>query len=207
MTFDPVSSTLVFLGLWMVAVTNLRTSIVLLCLQTTLLASHACFRGVEVGEGTLILAGASYLAFKGIGVPTYLIYVTRRLGSPREDGLHLSPPLLLFLAVGSLAALLLLQPFREVVPATSMPAFALLFVGMLLMLSRRLAISQIIGFLVLENSMFLYTISQHHGMPLVVELGALFELLVWTLMAGVLAFHIKDRFEHIDVSVLRELRG
>jgi hydrogenase-4 component E len=207
MSFDPLSAALVFTGLWLIGVTNLQTAQLLFALQTILLGGLACWRGVQLDDATLVVAGAAFILLKGIGVPLYLSYVTRQLGSPRDEGMHLSPPVLLFGTVASLSALLLVPSLQAVVPPPARPAFALLFIGMLLMLSRRLAISQIVGFLVLENSIFLYTISQPYSMPLVVELGVLLEILVWTMMAGVLAFHIKERFESIDVSAMRELRG
>jgi Hydrogenase 4 membrane component (E) len=78
---------------------------------------------------------------------------------------------------------------------------------MVLMVSRRLAVSQILGFLVLENGLFFYTIAQPHSMPLVVELGVLMDVLAGTMLAGVLAFRISDSFDHIDVTELTQLRG
>ena len=75
------------------------------------------------------------------------------------------------------------------------------------MVSRRLALSQILGFLVMENGMFLFTVAQPHAMPLVVELGVLLDALVATMLAGLLIFKIRDSFEHIDVAELKRLRG
>ena len=77
---------------------------------------------------------------------------------------------------------------------------------MILMISRRMAISQIVGFLVLENGIFYYTIAQPRAMPLLVELGVLLDVLAATMLAGLLAYRINDRFEHIDVTALDSLR-
>jgi hydrogenase-4 component E len=85
-------------------------------------------------------------------------------------------------------------------------AMSILFTGVLLMLARRVAISQITGFLVLENGIYLFALTQTHGMPLFIEMGALLELLGGVMIFGLLTFRIKKSFEHIDVTQLSELR-
>jgi hydrogenase-4 component E len=74
------------------------------------------------------------------------------------------------------------------------------------MLTRRLALSQVIGFLVLENGIFLYGLTQTHGMPLLVEMGVIFDVLVGVLVSGLVIFRLNRSFEHIDVTQLRGLR-
>ena len=64
----------------------------------------------------------------------------------------------------------------------------LLLVGMLLMLTRRLAISQVIGFLVLENGIFLYALTQTRGMSLMVEMGVVLDVLVGVMIAGLVIY-------------------
>ena len=85
-------------------------------------------------------------------------------------------------------------------------AVSLLLIGMLLMLTRRLAISQVIGFLVLENGIFLYALTQTHGIPLMVEMGIVLDVLVGVMIAGVVIFLLNRSFEHIDVTQLRGLK-
>ena len=86
-------------------------------------------------------------------------------------------------------------------------AVSLLLIGMLLMLTRRLAISQVIGFLVLENGIFLYALTQTHGIPLMVEMGIVLDVLVGVMIAGVVIFRLNRSFEHIDVTELSQLKG
>ncbi len=74
------------------------------------------------------------------------------------------------------------------------------------MLTRRLAISQVIGFLVLENGIFLYALTQTHGIPLMVEMGIVLDVLVGVMIAGVVIFRLNRSFEHIDVTKLRGLK-
>src|SRR5438876_10776133 len=205
--FESVAGGVVILGLWMVGLTHLRSKLTLYGLQALALGALAAWTGYEHGEPALLLAGLAVASVKGIAVPVYLGRVMQRIGCRRDEGMILAPPLLLLMTMAALGALLLMRPFDAEISLSAQPAVGLIMVGMVLMVSRRLAISQILGFLVLENGIFFYTISQPHAMPLVVELGVLLDVLVATMLAGLLAFRIGDSFEHIDVTELRQLRG
>jgi hydrogenase-4 component E len=205
--FEPIAGGAVLLGLWMVGLTHLRSKLTLYGLQTLTLGLLAAWIGQQHHEPALLTAGIAVTALKGIAVPVYLGKVIRRIGCRRDEGLVLAPPLLLFVTSGALGALLLLRPFDAELSLSAQPAVSLIMIGMVLMVSRRLAVSQILGFLVLENGIFFYTISQPHSMPLVVELGVLLDVLAGTMLAGLLAFRIRDSFEHIDVTELKQLRG
>jgi len=205
--FEPVTGAIVLLGLWMVGRTHLRPQLTLYGLQTLGLGFLAAWIGIQHRETSLIVAGLVVAALKGLVVPLYLGYVIRRIGCRRDAGLLLAPPVLLLLTLSVLAALWLLRPFDEELARSALPAVGLILIGMLMMVSRRLAVSQILGFLVLENGIFLYTVMQPHAMPLVVELGVLLDVLVGTMLAGLLVFRIRDSFEHIDVTELTQLRG
>lgn len=204
---DPLADAAVILGLWMVGVTLIPTKLTIYGVQTVLLGALAAIMGVRHHEAALLWAGFAIIAFKGLAVPLYLSYVGRRIDCRRDDGLLIGPPLLLFLTVGALAALVLFHPLDDVFTPSNLPAAAIILIGMVLMISRRLALSQIVGFLVIENGMFLFTISQPKAMPLVVELGVLMDALAATMLAGLLVFRIRDSFEHIDVSEMKHLKG
>ena len=83
---------------------------------------------------------------------------------------------------------------------------SLLGIGMLIMITRRLAISQIIGFLCFENGIFLFGLTQAHEMPVMAEMGIVFEVLVGVMVAGIVINRLNRSFEHIDVTKMRELR-
>jgi len=83
----------------------------------------------------------------------------------------------------------------------------LILTGAFLMVSQGKAIMQIVGLLVLENGIFLAALATTFGMPLVIEIGVFFDLLMGILIMGVFAFRIRDTFEHLDVTRLRRLRG
>lgn len=204
---DPLADAAVILGLCTVGLTQLRSGLMLYGIQACLLGVLAIWTGGEHGEPALVIAGAATLVLKGIVVPLYLATVARRIGCRRDESLAVAPPLLMLLTLTALSGLTLRPPFEAEFAATGVPALALLMIGMILMVTRRLAVGQILGFLTLENGIFLYAISQPHSMPVIVEVGALLDLLVATMLAGVLVFHINDRFDHIDVTELKKLRG
>ncbi len=85
-------------------------------------------------------------------------------------------------------------------------AIALFLIGFFTMLNRRKALTQVLGLLSLENGLFLAAISLTYGMPLVVELGIFFDVLVAVMILGILVFRIREAFDSMDVSKLRKLR-
>lgn len=86
-------------------------------------------------------------------------------------------------------------------------SISVVLIGLFFMISRRKAISQIIGFLVLENGMFLTAILTTSGMPMIVELGMFFDLLTGVLIMGIFVFRISETFDSIDINKLKNLKG
>ena len=86
-------------------------------------------------------------------------------------------------------------------------AIALFLIGFFTMLNRRKALTQVLGLLSLENGLFLAAISLTYGMPLVVEIGIFFDVLVAVMVLGILVSRIREAFDSMDVSKLRKLRG
>jgi hydrogenase-4 component E len=204
---DPLVAAALLIGLCMAGLTQLKASLALYGAQTCLLGAMAVLHGWRMGEPVLVAAGLAVCVLKGLVVPAWLGHMARRIGCRRDDGLVLAPPLLMALVMGGLGAFALTPSLQALVPISVLPAMGLLGIGMLLMMTRRMAISQIIGFLVLENAVFLYTASQPRSMPLLVELGVLLDVLAGTMLAGMLTFRISETFEHVDVARMKELRG
>ena len=86
-------------------------------------------------------------------------------------------------------------------------AITLFLIGFFMMVNRRKALTQVLALLSLENGLFLAAISLTYGMPLIVELGVLFDVLVAVMVLGILVYRIRETFESMDVSRLRRLRG
>ena len=86
-------------------------------------------------------------------------------------------------------------------------AIANFLIGFFMMLNRRKALTQVLGLLCLENGIFLAAISLTYGMPMIVEIGIFFDVLVAALLLAILIFRIRETFDSVDVSRLSRLRG
>jgi len=208
---DLLTAAAAIVGVWMCGVTRIEGMLWGLAVQTSLLGLVAVFRGMEFHAPAYYVLAAVVIAIKAIPIPYFLSWIAGRVGIQRDRGTVLAPHIALLVGCAALAAGYFLT--RRVVgldadhPGAAGMALAHLFVGMLLMLTRRLAITQVIGFLVLENGIFLYALTQTHGMPLMVEMGVVLDVMVGVMVAGLVIFRMKGSFEHIDVTALRGLRG
>jgi hydrogenase-4 component E len=86
-------------------------------------------------------------------------------------------------------------------------AISVFLIGFFMMLNRRKALTQVLALLTLENGVFLAAICLTYGMPLIVEVGVFFDVLVAVMVLGILVFRIRESVESLDVSKLRKLRG
>lgn len=198
------------LAIWMCGLVRAPVMLIGLAAQTALLAVATMLLSVEQSAPHYMVLGIVVLAVKAIGIPAYLGWAAERLDIQRDAGVMLSPTLTLLMGLGLLAVGYILAP-RFAVPTlghsgSAGVALTLVLIGMLLMLTRRLALNQVIGFLVMENGIFVYSLTQTGGMPLIIEMGVVFDVLVGVLISGLVIFRLNRSFEHIDVRQLRGLR-
>jgi hydrogenase-4 component E len=85
-------------------------------------------------------------------------------------------------------------------------ALASVLLSLLMMLTRRKAIAQVVGFLSMENGLFFAATSATHGMPLVVELGIALDVLVGTFIFAIFFFHIRETFDSLDITHMENLK-
>jgi hydrogenase-4 component E len=85
-------------------------------------------------------------------------------------------------------------------------ALAVVMLSFLMMITRRKAISQIVGFLAMENGLFFAATSATYGMPMVVELGVALDVLIGVVILGVFFFQIREQFDSLDLQHLEQLR-
>jgi hydrogenase-4 component E len=86
-------------------------------------------------------------------------------------------------------------------------AISVFLIGFFMMINRRKAMTQVLALLSLENGVFLAAICLTYGMPLIVEVGVFFDVLVAVMVLGILVYQIRESFESMDVSKMRRLRG
>ena len=147
---------------------------------------------------------------KGVIFPWLLLRVLRDADVRREVepfvGFRIS---LLLVTLGLAFSLALGARLPHLSPATSplvLPvAFFTILVGLFIIVSRRKALTQVLGYLVLENGIYAFGVGVVAGTPMLVELGVLLDLLVAVLVMGIAVFHINREFNHIDTDQLTAL--
>ncbi len=195
----------------MAAARRLGTCILAYGFQSAVLAGLVFATGFLRHSATALAVGALVLGVKVVAIPWTLIFLARRLAVVPRLASRVAPLPSVFATVllvfFSFAAVRGFASELHVTESLLAAAVALMLSGMWLMITHRLALMQVIGVLVLENGIFLAALATTFGMPLVIEAGVMFDLLVGVLLMGLLAFRIRDTFEHLDVSRLRRLRG
>lgn len=208
--FDFLVTGAAVLGILMAGSGQLRLNLTLYALQTICLAV-ATLVHTQFDRAELLYSPLAIIVLKGLAVPCFLTWVIRKIDVRNDPGTILPIPIsmhtsIFFLALGYFLARSLPQPAGLVSsPAGVTAAVSLLLTGILFMLTRRVALSQVIGFLTMENGIYLFAVTETKGMPMVVEMGVLLDVLVAVMIAGLIIFRIKRSFEHIDVTQLTEL--
>jgi hydrogenase-4 component E len=159
----------------------------------------------------LYVPAAIALVLKAIIIPLALHRVVIRLGIHRtiETVVGIGPTMLVGMGLVALSVVVMLRAAATADPlAREDLAFALsvLLLGLLMMVTRRNAVSQIVGFMSIENGLILAATGAR-GMPLVVEISIAFSVLVAFIVIGVFLFRIRERFDTVDVEALDAFRG
>jgi hydrogenase-4 component E len=151
------------------------------------------------------------LVFKAILIPIVLYRIIVRLGIHREieKVVGVGPTMLLGMGLVALSITVMLRVTAEADPlAREDLAFALsvVLLGLLMMVTRRNAVSQVVGFMSIENGLVLAATGAK-GMPLVVEISIAFSVLIAFIIIGIFLFRIRERFDTVDVQALDRFRG
>ncbi len=159
----------------------------------------------------LYITAAIALVFKAVVIPLALHRMIHRLGIHREIEPAVGTGLTMLAGIGlvALSMAVMLQVTVQADPlAREDLAFALsvLLLGLLMMVTRRNAVSQVVGFMSLENGLVLAATGAK-GMPLVVEISVAFSILIAFIVIGIFLFRIRERFDTVDVQALDRFRG
>jgi hydrogenase-4 component E len=157
-----------------------------------------------------VTAGIALL-FKAIIIPLALHRIIARLGIHREieQVVGVGPTMLAGMGLVALSMVVMLRVTAEADPlAREDLAFALsvVLLGLLMMVTRRNAVSQVVGFMSIENGLVLAATGAK-GMPLVVEISIAFSILIAFIVIGIFLFRIRERFDTVDLQALDRFRG
>lgn len=173
----------------------------LLGLLPVLIAPQPSVHSVSLALGTV--------AVKAVALPWFLAWAIREAAVRREV-----EPLVGFIASQLLGALALALAFaiasRLPLPAAQQPllvpvSLATLMIGFIVLTTRRKALTQVVGYLMLENGIYLFGLTQTESVPFLIELGVLLDVFVGVFIMGIVVFHINREFDSLDATRLTEL--
>lgn len=200
----------VLLSLGMLMHPHIRTVIKLFALQGAFVTAVTAAVAYDLQHHHLYISALLTLALKVIFIPWLLLRMVDRFGLHHE----LDPirhPALMILASGVLivfcyhVTLPIAQSSRLMTHNLIGLCMAIVMMGMLLLISRHKAITQVVGFMCMENGLFFAAVSITSGMPLMVELGIAFDVLIAAIIFGVFFLHLDESLESLDIGKLSRL--
>lgn len=186
----------------------------LFALQSLFLGAVALLVVLGYGEPYILIAAVLTIVIKAIAIPMVLTRIIDRIQVRKEIDFSINITVSLLLCGGMViladsVAQSILSTQHGDAPAVSRvlsASIAMMLIGLFIMMTRKKALTQIVGLLTMENGVFLSGLSITYGMPLIIEVGIFFDILVAVLILGVFVFRINKTFESISIDSLRSLR-
>ena len=179
--------------------------------QSLVLAAMFLMVGYFGRDPELYAMAVFFFLLKVIVIPRYLRRLQQRVGAERESQPYVN--IATSLIISGLLVLLAYAVTRPLVAVSRLPtrgalplAMGLIFVGLFVVVTRRKALTQVVGFLVLENGIALLAMLGTYGIPLIIELGVFLDVLMAFLAMQVFVYHIHGTFESMDVEQLNRLK-
>jgi len=208
---DPILVFVVLVNLTLLGLSRLAACIRLSAAQGMALGALPVLVATHGIGVRLVLLSIVMFVLKGIIFPQFLLRAIRS-----ADVRHEVEPIVGYTASILLGILILALSFwmasRFVLPQPAasplvLPlALATILIGLFLIVSRRKAIMQVVGYLVLENGVFIFGVALAQEEPFLVEMGVLLDVFVAVFIMGIIIFHISREFDHIDVDQLTSLK-
>jgi hydrogenase-4 component E len=179
--------------------------------QGLVLSISTAMVAYSTGQGHLWISAALTLVLKVIVLPIVLHSLIDRLNVRWDVEPLINVPTTMLVGIGlAIFAFALTTPISQMAGtftrSTLGIALASVLLSFLMMIVRRKAIPQVIGFLAMENGLFFAATSATYGMPLVVELGIALDVLVGTFVFGIFFFHIRETFDSLDIRHMEKLK-
>jgi hydrogenase-4 component E len=205
------SSVVLLFGIVLLCHRSLHTYVEAFRWQSLVLAALLVVVGHFGDAPELYLVAVVFFALKVVIIPRYLERLAKQVGAEHESQPYVN--ITSSLAIAALLVLLAYAVMRPLVLTSQLPtrgglplAMGLVFVGLFIVITRKKALAQIVGFLVLENGIALLALLGTFGIPLIVELGVFLDVMMGFLVMQVFVYHIHGTFESIDVEQLNQLR-
>jgi hydrogenase-4 component E len=206
-----LAGTLVLVSIVQLYQDRLSALLNVFALHAIVLSLSVAWQAYIQGAPHLFVTALIALVFKGLLIPLVLRRIVLRLGIHREietvGGIGLTMLAGVGLVALSMVVMLKVTPGADLIAREDL-AFALsvVLIGLLMMVTRRTAVSQVVGFMSLENGLILAAAGAR-GMPLVVEISIAFSVLIAFIVIGIFLFRIRERFDTVDLEALDRFQG
>jgi len=207
-----IAALILLTGFLLLIVKNPRRLVNIYASQSLLLASAALLEALITANHELYYSAALTFVLKVITITWLLQYLIKKFNLSQLNQIVVRQNIWL---LGGATALVLFS-YHIITPIVSfnllsdknvlVVALSTILFGMLIMLVRREALAHVIGFMEIENGLFFAALIATHGMPMVVELGIAFDVLVAVILFSVLFFHIRSSIDSLDIDYLNRLR-
>ena len=208
---DVLGALLLFSMLLILASGQLFRAIYAVAAQSVFLAIAGAVLGAATGNLDLWIIAGITIVVKAILLPWLLIWVVRRIQIPREIEPVIPINATLVLAAGIVVLAFRLSaslgPVRQAITGNALPVgIALILLGVLVMASRRKALVQMVGLFASENGIFFTAMAVSQGMPLIIEIGVILDVVLGALVMGILVLRVRSSVD-TDIADLENLRG
>lgn len=210
-TIDILAILTLMLTIVLIGSNRLRVGIWAYAIRSFVLAWASGLIAYFSGIHHIYVATGISVVLKVIVIPGFLFYIINKIKIKEEVESSISYTLSLFIACGLIliayySTQSVLQ-FENAFMRHCLPvSIAITLLGFFVMIARKKTITQILGLLAMEDGLFFAALSTSYGMPLIVELGVFFDILVSVIIMGIYVYRIKETFDTIDTDALGELR-
>lgn len=183
--------------------------------QSVVLAGSTALIAYETGYWEIYAAAILTLVIKAIVIPRLLVTVTESVKGEFKIEANPLVSIRLSLLISALLVALSYGIVRETLASANMDVFAvaylpvslsLFFIGLFVMVSRRMALNQVVGLLIIENGLFLFTTALTQGVSLIIEVGILADILVGVMISALLLLRMSQTFDSFDMASLENLK-
>jgi hydrogenase-4 component E len=202
---------LLLIAFAMLSQRRILTLIHLFAWQGAALAASTFVVAYTTGQSHLYFSAGLTVLLKVMLIPWVLHRLIDQLNVRWDVETLINIPTTMLIGIGlAIFAFALATPISQMANTLTRStlgiALASVLLSFLMMIVRRKAVPQVIGFLAMENGLFLAATSATYGMPLVVELGVALDVLVGTFIFGIFFFHIREQFDSLEIRHMERLK-
>lgn len=209
---ETLMTMLIVLDLALLSISLLNTGIMVVGLQGILLGLFVISSHASALSLRLVIIASVGIAIKGFVFPLLLRRAVKEAGIQREIRPFVGASLSLLIGVAMLLAALWIGSKISIngiidVPLAVPASFMTMFTGLFLVIARKTALTQCIGYIVFENGIYAFGVAAVGQTPLLVELGLLLDAFVGVFVMGIAIYHINHEFDSMDATKLSSLKG